>query len=75
MTRVLRLERKSAFRSTAAIFFLTARYRLIASAEASRELAARIPGAQLVMLEGLGHGLYEEDPAFQERVMEFGGKT
>ena len=47
----------------------------IASAEASRELAERIPGAQLVMLEGLGHGLYEEDPKFQERVMEFGGKT
>jgi pimeloyl-ACP methyl ester carboxylesterase len=45
----------------------------IASAEASRELAARIPGAQLVMLEGLGHGLYEEDPRFLERVAEFGG--
>ncbi|MCR5576595.1 MAG: alpha/beta hydrolase [Oscillospiraceae bacterium] len=47
----------------------------IASAEASRELAARIPGAQLVMLEGLGHGLYEEDPRFLERVAEFGGRA
>lgn len=47
----------------------------IASAEASRELAARIPGARLVMLEGLGHGLYEEDPQFLRRVAEFGGEA
>lgn len=47
----------------------------IASAEGSRELAARIPGARLVMLEGLGHGLYEEDPLFLQRVKEFGGEA
>ena len=47
----------------------------IASAEASRELASRIPGAELVMLEGLGHGLYEEDPLFLRRVAEFGGRA
>ena len=47
----------------------------IASGEASRELAARIPGARLVMLEGLGHGLYEEDPLFLKRVAEFGGEA
>ena len=39
--------------------------------EASRELAGRIPGAELVMYEGLGHGLYEEAPDFLDRVAEF----
>lgn len=47
----------------------------IVSAEASKELAARIPSAELVMLEGLGHGLYEEDPLFLRRVAEFGGRA
>ncbi len=46
----------------------------IASAGASEELAARIPGAELMMLKGLGHGLYEEDPLFQRRITEFGGR-
>ena len=46
----------------------------IASGEASRSLAARIPGARLVVLEGLGNGLDEEDPLFQERVITFGGE-
>jgi len=44
---------------------------LCLGAEASRELAARIPGAQLKMYPGLGHGLYEEAPDFQQTVLEF----
>ena len=43
----------------------------VVSAEASRELAARIPGAELVMLPGLGHALYEEDRDYPERVARF----
>ena len=43
----------------------------IVTGEASRELADRIPGAELVMYEGLGHGLYEEAPDFLDRVAEF----
>ena len=38
---------------------------------ASRETAERIPGAELVMYEGLSHGLYEEAPDFLDRVAEF----
>ena len=37
----------------------------------SREIAARIPGSELVMVPGLGHGLYEEDPEFLKRVIAF----
>lgn len=43
----------------------------IVSGEASRELAAAIPGSRLYMYEGLGHGLYEEAPDFQARIAEF----
>ncbi len=39
--------------------------------EASRELASQIPGAQLYMYDGWGHGLYEEAPDFNGRVLEF----
>ena len=39
--------------------------------EASREIAARIPGAQLRMYEQWGHGLYEEESSFNRTVMEF----
>jgi pimeloyl-ACP methyl ester carboxylesterase len=39
--------------------------------EASRELAARIPGAELKMYEQWGHGLYEEAEDFQETVLAF----
>ena len=41
--------------------------------EASRELAARIPGAVLKMYPQWGHGLYEEAKAFLPVVMEFLG--
>ena len=40
-------------------------------AEASREIAARIPGAELKMYTQWGHGLYEEAPDFQKTVLEF----
>lgn len=40
-------------------------------AEASREIAARIPGAELKLYPQWGHGLYEEAPDFQETVLAF----
>jgi len=40
-------------------------------AEASREIAARIPGAELKLYKQWGHGLYEEAPDFQETVVAF----
>lgn len=43
----------------------------IVTAEASRELAEEIPGAQLYLYEGLSHGLYEEAPDFMDRVTAF----
>lgn len=39
--------------------------------EASREIAARIPGAQLLMYPQWGHGLYEEAKDFNEKVQRF----
>ena len=43
----------------------------IVTAQASEELAAGIPGSELYLYEGLGHGLYEEAPDFLVRVAEF----
>ena len=43
-------------------------------AEASREIASRIPGAGLKMYPQWGHGLYEEAKDFLPTVMEFLGK-
>ena len=40
-------------------------------AEASRVLAARIPGAKLKLYPGQGHGLYEEAPDFLKTVTDF----
>jgi len=45
----------------------------IVSGAASEEIAARIPGCQLYMYDGLGHGLYEEAPDFLERLAGFCG--
>ena len=42
--------------------------------EASREIAARIPGAKLKMYPQWGHGLYEEAKDFLDVVTEFLGK-
>ena len=39
--------------------------------EASREIAARIPGAALRMYRQWGHGLYEEEKTFNETVLAF----
>ena len=43
----------------------------IVTAEASREIAAQIPGALIHMFEGYGHGLFEEAPDFQEWIEDF----
>ena len=40
-------------------------------AEASREIAAAIPGAVLRMYPLWGHGLYEEAPDFNQTVLDF----
>ena len=45
----------------------------IVTAEASRELAARIPGSELVLYAGLSHALYEESGDFLERIIRFAG--
>ncbi len=39
--------------------------------DASREIAAAIPGAELVMYEQWGHGLYEEAKDFNATVLDF----
>ncbi|MBO5497156.1 MAG: alpha/beta hydrolase, partial [Oscillospiraceae bacterium] len=43
----------------------------IVTGEASVEIAAQIPGSELYLYEGLGHGLYEETPDFLKRVADF----
>ena len=43
----------------------------IVTGEASREIAAAIPGSRLYLYRGLGHGLYEEAPDFLARVAAF----
>ena len=43
----------------------------IVTGEASREIAAQIPGSELCLYEGLSHGLYEEAPDFFRRVADF----
>ncbi len=43
----------------------------IVTGEASREIAEAIPGSQLYLYEGLGHGLYEEAPDFLQRIRAF----
>ena len=39
--------------------------------DASRELAAKIPGARLHIYPQWGHGLYEEEPTFNSLVLDF----
>lgn len=39
--------------------------------EPSREIAAKIPGAELRMYEQWGHGLYEEEKKFNQEVIHF----
>ena len=46
----------------------------IVTARASRELAERIRGAELVIYPQLSHALYEEAPDFWDRVKTFAGK-
>lgn len=45
----------------------------VVTAEASRELAARIPGSELLMYAGLSHALYEEADEFLDRIIRFAG--
>ena len=42
--------------------------------EAASELSRGIPGSELFVYEGLGHGVYEEAADFYERVMEYCGR-
>ena len=39
--------------------------------DASREIASAIANARLLMYEQWGHGLYEEEPTFNQTVMEY----
>lgn len=43
----------------------------VLGSEAAREIAARIPGAQLLMYEKWGHGVYEEETTFNRSVQSF----
>lgn len=43
----------------------------IVSGHASEEIAELLPGSELYMYEGLGHGLYMEAPDFLQRISEF----
>lgn len=43
----------------------------IVTGEASIEIAEKIPGSELFMYEGLGHGLYEEAKDFHKRMKKF----
>lgn len=43
----------------------------IVTGQASVEISEKIPGCELYMIDGLGHGLYEEAPGFLDRVMAF----
>ena len=43
----------------------------IVTGEASKEIAEKIQGSELLMYEGLGHGLYEEAKDFIHNVAEF----
>ena len=45
----------------------------VVTAEASRELAARIPGSELVLYAGLSRALYEEADDFLDRIIRFAG--
>lgn len=46
----------------------------IVTGAASEELAERIPGSELKLYEGLGHGLYEEAPDFLKGLAAFCGR-
>ena len=39
--------------------------------EASKEMAAKIPGAELYMYEGYSHGVYEQAKDFNDRVLRY----
>ena len=47
----------------------------IATGAASREIAEKIPGCELKLYKGLGHGLYEEAKDFWPVVREFCART
>jgi len=44
---------------------------LVLGGDASREIAAEIPGAELRMYQQWGHGLYEEEKGFNQLVYEY----
>lgn len=43
----------------------------IVGVQASYEMAERIRNSQIFIYDGLGHGLYEEAPDFNKRIMDF----
>lgn len=43
----------------------------IVGSHAAQQLAALIPGAKLIVVQGYGHGAYDEYPDFQDLVEEF----
>lgn len=44
---------------------------MVVGGEASREIAAKIPGSQLYMYPDFGHGVFEEAKDFNQRIKEF----
>ena len=43
----------------------------IIGANASREIAGKIPGSKLLIYDGLGHGVYEEAKDFNRQILNF----
>lgn len=43
----------------------------VVDVQASRDIAAQIPGSKLKIYAGLGHGVYEESKDFNRQVLEF----
>ena len=52
-------------------FIIGAAQDRVLSAEASRELAERIPSSELFIYDGYSHGVYEQAKDFNSRVLEY----
>ena len=53
------------------VFIIGADSDKVLGGEASREMAGRIPGAELYMYEGYSHGVYEQARDFNSRVLRY----
>lgn len=58
-------------RITCPTFIIGADSDKVLGGEASKELAAKIPGAELYMYPGYSHGVYEQAKDFNNRVLEY----